>query len=79
MKERQELLKKGLATGKVDYLLKSESESLKQETGKMEKLAYLYEKEPDKYSSLNQKELQKRIKKIADLKKKTDVLIIEIR
>ena len=48
------------------------------EMSKMEKLSYMYSNDHDKYIDVPQKELVKRVDKINAMKKKTDVLLIEV-
>ena len=46
---------------------------------KMNKLAYLYENDYDKYIDVSQKDLNKRIDRIQAISKKVDVLLVEVR
>ena len=46
---------------------------------KMLKLAYVYENDYDKYPDVSHKDLVKRVDKINELKKKTDLLLIEVK
>jgi hypothetical protein len=52
---------------------------MKQEMDKMEKLAYLYENDYDKFIDYNHKDLLKRVDKIKEMKKRTDILLLEVR
>ena len=45
----------------------------------MEKLAYLYENDYDKFIDYSHKDLLKRVDRIQDIKKRTDILLLEVR
>eukprot|EP00350_Pseudokeronopsis_sp_OXSARD2_P006885 CAMPEP_0170540818 /NCGR_PEP_ID=MMETSP0211-20121228/752_1 /TAXON_ID=311385 /ORGANISM="Pseudokeronopsis sp., Strain OXSARD2" /LENGTH=64 /DNA_ID=CAMNT_0010843359 /DNA_START=181 /DNA_END=375 /DNA_ORIENTATION=- len=45
----------------------------------MEKLSYEYSNNPDRHPYLNQKEREKRVKKIADMKTNGETLINEVK
>ena len=78
LKDRAESITKGQSVGRVDYKLKSGIESIKQEMKHLEKLSYLYSNNDPKYSNVSQKEKQKRMAAVSQLKTKSDRTVQEI-
>eukprot|EP00347_Sterkiella_histriomuscorum_P019593 403341037 len=68
LKERALNAKNGQSTAKVDYLLRSQSDNIKDDLKNFDKLAFMYQHEGSKFPELSESEKQKRIKKIEDLK-----------
>ncbi|CDW77210.1 syntaxin 8 [Stylonychia lemnae] len=79
LKERLLLQKQGQSTGRVDYLLRSHSDNIKDDVKNFEKLIYLYQNEGHKYPELSEKEKQKRIQKIEELKERIEELNTSVR
>lgn len=52
LKEREILIGKGQSTGKVDYFLKTQGDSVKFEVNALSKTAYLYQSEPAKFPDM---------------------------
>lgn len=63
LKEREKLHATGNQTTKLDYLISNGLETLKYEARNLDKLAYFYINEPDKYN-ISSKEIKKRQQKV---------------
>ena len=78
-KERSQLASNGQPTAKYDYLLRSGLDNLKQDLVTFEKLQYSYEREGYKFPDLTQKEKDKRVNQITELRAKCETLRDEIK
>lgn len=52
LKEREILQGKAQSTGKIDYFLKTQGDSIKYEINALQKTSYLYQSEPQKFPDL---------------------------
>jgi len=63
LKERERQKLKNLNTAKIDYLITASLDAVKYEATNLDKLAYFYINEPDKFD-ISDKEIKKRQRKV---------------